>query len=621
MNKNIVVRAILTIGLCLISLARSKPHNEAEEELQRQKREVVLVRAVGEVPDSFGRHFTIAFMTNGNKNDGGYLKLFLASSVENETRVHIEIPELGRVEDRVIPGNDLIEVEIPAPDKMRISKKERLKPINKVVDITSDFPIGVYGINRRKVSSDAFLALPEDVATNEYIIPSYPGHRTRRTGNPGEVAVVAYRDRTKVVLIQNDVEEASVVLDKGQVFEYFRKGTREGSEVQDDLTGMRVLASAPVGVFSGTICADVPQTFGLCDHIVEQIPPLATWGRRYVTAPLVRRLAGDIFRIISGRDDNVIKVSNKTFRLEKAGDFGELDIPSNESHIIECSKACLVVLYCKGKNADGVLADPFMMMLPPTEQFSNDYIFATPDDERIKKEFDNFVNIVVRTDKVDGMILDDVRLASDDWTKVPGSEFSYLRKEITSGIHFAHHESPIVGFGLYVYGFANYDSYGYPGGLRLGALYEECVPQKEEFPGDGIDNDCDGKVDEELYPNNGIDDDGDGVIDENDRAKCRVTRPLPADKLDNDCDGIVDEEKQNGKDDDGDGKIDEDIDDGGGCDTAASQAALKDGVDALKADLNDMLNLLAALKDLVMPMAERLVHLENDAANLAECCA
>ena len=57
-----------------------------------------------EVPDSFGRHFSIVFMTNGNQNDGGYLKLFLASSVENETRVHIEIPELGRGEDRVIPG-------------------------------------------------------------------------------------------------------------------------------------------------------------------------------------------------------------------------------------------------------------------------------------------------------------------------------------------------------------------------------------------------------------------------------------------------------------------------------------------------------------------------------------
>ena len=44
----------------------------------------------------------------------------------------------------------------------------------------------------------------------------------------------------------------------------------------------------------------------------------------------------------------VIQVSNESFRLEKAGDYGELDIPSNETHIIECSKACLVVLYCKG---------------------------------------------------------------------------------------------------------------------------------------------------------------------------------------------------------------------------------------------------------------------------------
>ena len=56
-----------------------------------------------EVPDSFGRHFSIAFMTNGNKNDGGYLKLFLAST-KNETRVKISIPALGREENRVIPG-------------------------------------------------------------------------------------------------------------------------------------------------------------------------------------------------------------------------------------------------------------------------------------------------------------------------------------------------------------------------------------------------------------------------------------------------------------------------------------------------------------------------------------
>ena len=75
----------------------------------------------------------------------------------------------------------------------------------------------------------------------------------------------------------------------------------------------------------------------------------------------------------------------------------------------------LIHAFHLGKNADGVLADPFMMLLPPTEQFSNDYIFATPDDERIKKEFDNFVSLVVRTDKVDGMIILGLKKVPVQW--------------------------------------------------------------------------------------------------------------------------------------------------------------------------------------------------------------
>ena len=55
-----------------------------------------------------------------------------------------------------------------------------------------------------------------------------------------------------------------------------------------------------------------------------------------------------------------------------------------------------------GKNIDGVLADPFMMLIPPIEQFAHEYIFATPDDERVKKEFDNYVTLVVKTEEKAG---------------------------------------------------------------------------------------------------------------------------------------------------------------------------------------------------------------------------
>lgn len=579
---------------------------------ERKKREIILLGVKGAVPDHFGTHFTLAFMTNSH-NDGGYLKIFIATT-EHDTDVTIIIPSLGKTIKDTIPAHDLKGFEIPAPDQLRISKKDMGKGVKKVVDIISSHEIGVYGINRRKVSSDAFLALPEDVATNKYIIPSYPGYRTRRTHNPGEVAIVAYKDNTEILIKLQGVDMVTATINKGEVFEWFVTD----KDAEDDLTGAVITSSEPIGVFSGVICANIPADNGLCDHIVEQIPPLATWGNNYITAPLTRRIAGDIFRIITGADNNAIKISGQTYTLEHEGDFFELDIPSNESHIISCAEPCLVVLYCKGKNIDGVLADPFMMLIPPTEQYAHEYIFATPDDERVKKEFDNYVTLVVKSDETAGVKLDDTFLGDEAWIEVPGSEYSYLVKNITSGIHFAEHESPIVGLGLYVYGFANYDSYGYPGGLRLVPLSEPCITSIETArPGDGIDNDCDGRIDEELFTDNGVDEDGDGVIDESDRALCKPSRMKKDDLIDNDCDGEVDEEKENGKDDDGDGKIDEDT---GGCDVGDAQNDLKDGIDKLKGDLSNLMDLLKALNDLVGPMAQKLMDLDDLAAQIQQCC-
>ncbi|MBN1543706.1 TonB-dependent receptor, partial [candidate division KSB1 bacterium] len=79
---------------------------------------------------------------------------------------------------------------------------------------------------------------------------------------------------------------------------------------------------------------------------------------------------------------------------------------------------------------------------------------------------------------------------------------------------------------------------------------------------DGMDNDGDGRIDEEIF--NGVDDDGDGVIDESDGlfvdpAKVRAFSGWEFGwGKDTDGDSRVDEEAYNGVDDDGDGRIDED---------------------------------------------------------------
>ena len=52
-------------------------------------------------PDNFGRHFSIAFMTNGG-NFGGYLKLFLASREDAVVQIQADVANINQV--LVIPG-------------------------------------------------------------------------------------------------------------------------------------------------------------------------------------------------------------------------------------------------------------------------------------------------------------------------------------------------------------------------------------------------------------------------------------------------------------------------------------------------------------------------------------
>ena len=90
-----------------------------------------------------------------------------------------------------------------------------------------------------------------------------------------------------------------------------------------------------------------------------------------------------------------------------------------------------------------------------------------------------------------------------------GSTFAATRIEVSFGRHALSHIDPNVFFEALMYGRSDRESFALPLGMRLVA--QGCV-QTTQTEGDGIDNDCDGSVDEELC--NSIDDDADGSIDE-----------------------------------------------------------------------------------------------------------
>ncbi|XP_078695151.1 uncharacterized protein LOC144924079 isoform X4 [Branchiostoma floridae x Branchiostoma belcheri] len=455
-------------------------------------------------PDNRGTEFVVGFLQNQGASQ---LELFITSASSEPTTVTITAPGVSYTKQLVV--TDAAVQVVTLPRSVMLTGHERAQ---KGVLVTADREIILYGVNKQRHTTDGFLGLPVDVLGNEYFVASYtPSSRD----DPSEFAVFGVEDGTSVSVTLNgtvyhdgrDYHAGSVItftLDRLEALQF------QGSD-GSDLTGTHIVSDKPVCVMSGAQCTFVPKQHQACDHLVEHVPPVNTWGRRFVTVPLAVRQAGDIFRLVAARNGTTVRVTGLTPHTLDAGDFWELDLSSSTYTTITSSQPIMVLQYSKGKDSDGINTDPFMMYLPPVEQLAADYTFATVDS--LSMAYTSYVNIVIKTSQTSGLTYDGNPLpSSTTWSPIPDTDLSATQLHIsTTGTHKIKHQSAIVTFSLVYYGFSSHDSVGFPGGLRLASISGGC-DVTEPMVGDGVDNDCDQLVDEELL--NGIDDDGDGLIDE-----------------------------------------------------------------------------------------------------------
>ena len=104
--------------------------------------------------------------------------------------------------------------------------------------------------------------------------------------------------------------------------------------------------------------------------------PTSTWGRQFVTTPLASRLNGDTFRFLAATDGTEVRVNGALVATLNAGQVHE-QILTTSSHI-EATQPVLVAQFANGSSFSGNPGDPFMMIVPPYEQFLNSYTVTTP---------------------------------------------------------------------------------------------------------------------------------------------------------------------------------------------------------------------------------------------------
>jgi|GEM_PF-3027779 len=405
-----------------------------------------------QVFDSKGTEFWLTMMRN---YDMVSPTLYLDITSSENTNGVVTIPGIGFTESFSVTANSITRVTLPNASMVGSDGMEY-----KGIHVTANDEVTVYGINRIEHTTDAFLGLPVDILSTQYLAMTYTGAAGLK--HSPEFAIVSpYNNNVIQITPASNTSGGwsagstyDVVLNEGEVYQVIGN---------DDLTGSLVQSSLPVAFFSGNSCANIPVGFGYCDHIVEQIPPYSTWGTTFITYPLAGRMHGDTWRFLAAQDNTTLNINGTNVATLDFGDFFETILET--SSFVTSSNPILAAQFSNGNTWDPELADngdPFMMIVPPYQQFMADYTFATPTNGFTL----NYTNLTVETLGIPFQYLDNVLVDPLDFSVISTSDFSGGSLSLSLGTHAASNLNSFQ-FGNYVYGFDADDSYGYPGGLSL----------------------------------------------------------------------------------------------------------------------------------------------------------
>lgn len=319
-------------------------------------------------------------------------------------------------------------------------------------------------------SNDASLILPITAYGNEYRFLSweywnYPGTGT----GPSVMTIVAKEDNTNVsVNIKSPTasgggipqlaigETHSQVLNAGEILQFVN--------TSGDMSGSLINADKPIGVYGGHDCTFIPYNQWACDHVEEQLFPTNTWGNNYLVVKTnPRGTEKDYYKIVANENNTIINftpaVTTSPITLN-AGDVYSFNTISDFQ--ISSTKPIMVGQFMASQNDGAGTGDPAFILQVPVEQYRKDYLFLVPNTYTY-----DYVTIVAPK-KTDGTVvdvrLDGTLLNNSQFTNIGTSNYKRARISLTDGTHSIVADEPV---GISVYGYDQYVSYGYPGGLNL----------------------------------------------------------------------------------------------------------------------------------------------------------
>lgn len=382
-------------------------------------------------------------------------------------------------------------------------------------------------------SNDASLLLPSASLGPRYMVMGWPQTLalTEESGTNGGIdlraflTIVGVEDETTVritlatdILGGADIPAASAGDTLELTLNRFEVINLETDGFNADFTGstITVLDNKRVAVFSGSEASDVPRfdsflTRDCCaDHMEQQLFPESALGTRFVAvktplrSEIVEAVGFDVavvpdepewWRIVATHEDTSISTNlpppNDGFFLQRGQ---SVIFESERDFVLRASHPISFAQFPGGQQTTGIPStlpggirppggDPSFILIPPVEQWRDNYLFLVPN-----KYLLDFIMLAVPVGAdihFDGLPLEFVLECeyeligklSDGGTE---TEYQAIRCPLAfvdadgeliqdDGVHKLRSPSG-DRFGLIVYGWDSFVSYGYPGGTNVSLI-------------------------------------------------------------------------------------------------------------------------------------------------------
>ena len=375
------------------------------------------------------------------------------------------------------------ERKISLPDSV-ISSTEQGTGI--YANIQSD-RVSMIGQNANSRNSDTFLVLPvpepaPNVTNNtrEFV---YYGVSVAITVSAyfGRILIVGTEDNTNVSITN---ENADFMIDNGNdsaSTEYhcvINRLETVSIRSHNDLTGTKIVTNREVAVFSGHQGGSVVGTEEneRHDHLIEQIPSTAFWGREYFVAPLKTRNVYSI-KILAAHNFTSVVIycngSTETLIIMSEGNFTTKTFRDQRYRAIYSNDSILVVQFSHlQRNRGGTM----MTLVPARTHYLNRLDFSTM--QRRSDNYNHYINIIVMEQHYQPEMIylkaggKNESLKSKNLSPVPisvnGSCKAFaIQVNVPEGAIQVVHANRSALITAISYGFASVAAYGHPAGLKL----------------------------------------------------------------------------------------------------------------------------------------------------------